>query len=351
MEKEIITIVKPNKQTRNPAKKNKQKRKFKPSGNKKLLNRLNALNIRTPKKMMGVPNLKSFMNTVTSYQHSYARAVVIPEYAKGAKIPSIFPQPTASLHKHITVPIVTNASGKAAILWNPFFLSDTSYNRTQLLLDNAVGLDLINSELVSGYTAIKTDFGIPINIINTYRLVSASMTIVPQMSIQTAQGSIGGGVYQIGSDLSAAGYVAASTGIFVLPQMTVAANIDNLLYFKKANLTALESIRHIYFPLDPSYEIYVKGNSSHGINDPTDFVFAYYITGAPASANFNLELYVNYEYIPNVYAQSFIPMDTYSGNEKPENIVQALSQNEVLTSQAATNINNQLNDIIILRKI
>jgi len=283
------------------------------------------------------------------WQSSYTRAIVIPEAARNSKIPSIFPQPTYSIHKHITIPISTSVNGKAVIAWNPYYLHDTSASYSTFYVNNSSNLNLTSIEAITGYKAVGINYGIPANIVSSYRLVSASIQIVPQMSVTNAQGTIAGGICTyIGQDTR--GNLDNTTSYLFAGDLTVASNVDNLLYFHKASVTELQSLRHIYFPLDPSYETYVPINYTHGVLGETsttssgsDFYFAYYITGTQASASFNVELYINFECLPTALAQSYIPISTYSGTEDQTKVIKSLSNDEKLVAQAASNIDEIIN--------
>jgi len=339
-----------NKAIKNKAKKNRRKKETKQIV-KGMQNMNFSKNNKKNKKSRG--SVKQMLSLATEYQHSYARSLITPEFGRGSKIPSIFPQPTTSTHKHLTIPFTASSNGKAAILWNPYFLVDQSTNYSWLAINNSTALTLTSTEVTTGYSPIAMNFGVPANIAQTYRLVSASIRIDPQMSLQTAQGSIGGGIIQY-TGQAGTGFVPATGGSFLLGGVgTVSSNIDNSLFFAKANVTALESIRHIYFPFDPSYEMYVPMNVSHsgleGGNSTTqasnDFFFAYYITGAPANANFNIEIYVNFEIIPSVIGEAYLPMESYVGEENSSTIIKALSGNEGLVTQIGNNISTQLESL------
>lgn len=282
---------------------------------------------------------RNLMNRFQSFQMSYARSIVLPEFSRGARLPSIFPQPTATMHKHITVPITTSVNGKAAILWQPYVLQESNSTPfSGLYLNNSATLTLTSAEATTGYQVLPTPWSVPANTFSSYRLVSASIRIDPQMSIQTAQGSVAGGIAvysnQKGFD---------QVGINVFPfagELTIAANVDNLLYFNKANITEQQAIRHIFFPLDPTYEYYTPVNYPHGTSATTneintEFYFAYYITGAPASSSFNIELYMNFECIPTPIAEGFIQMSPYLGSEDSNKIVKSVTSKPGVITQAS----------------
>jgi len=250
------------------------------------------------------------------------------------------------MHKHMTIPITVNASGKAAIVWQPYYLQETTAPAyCSFYVNNSTTLTLTTPETVGGYTPIITNFGLPANIYSSYRLVSASIKIDPQMSLQTAQGSIGGGIAVYANQ---AGFSSHGSPAFLFSgDLTVASNVDNLLYFNKANITEQQSIRHIFIPLDPSYEIYTPINYPHGfsasaIEVNTEFYFAYYITGAPASSSFNVELYANFECMPTPVAEGFVALASYQGGEDSTKIIKSITSHPTVITQSSPSITQLL---------
>jgi len=330
-----------NKTTTTNIKKNIPKKKM-----KKLTKDINNLSLKNSK-MQRYSKLsrRQLLNKYQSFQMSYARSIVLPEYAREAKIPSIFPQPTASIHKHLTIPFNVSTNGKAVIAWQPYFLQNSTSNYSSLYINNSTTLTLTSPEVTTGYTPINTQFGIPVDTFSNYRLVSAACRIDPQMSLQTASGSIAGGIAVYANQY---GSHPIGTNVFLFAgDLTLSSNIDNLLYFNKSNITAQQSMRHIYFPLDPSFEMYTPIGYPHGQDSSvgsanTDFYFVYYITGAPANSSFNLELYLNFECIPTPYAEGYISMAPYSGNEDSSKIIKSVTTKPELITQSANNMNNVL---------
>jgi len=127
-------------------------------------------------------------------------------------------------------------------------------------------------------------------------------------------------------------------------QFTVAANVDNALYYHKANITDLQGTRAIYFPFDPSFENFTPTNKSHSItNSQTggdEFFFIYYITGAPSGAAFNLEITYNIELEPNVGNYTADLATSYSGNEVVQNVTRSLAKNKGLVQQVGSNLDS-----------
>jgi hypothetical protein len=277
-----------------------------------------------------------------AYFDSYARALLFPELCRNAKIPSIFPQETTSIHKHWTIPLTCTSGGQMALTFNPFSFSDTSAALTTLYQDASATLSLTAADTVGGSTGIAMSTGTPINTFANYRLVSCSVILTPQVSLQNAQGTIGSGIYF--GQVFAAGATGSVTH-YAGDQLTVSSNIDNLVYYNEANITALQSVRMIYFPADPSYEMYIQVNNSHGQIYGTDFVFAFYVNGASASAKFNLEIFSNYEMQPFVTTEQYMPTSAYRGNEDSTKVVKSVTSAPAHISQIGSNILGEIESL------
>jgi len=315
-----------------------------------------------PRKTMKKKNVKISNGMPTDYRkiakqfssanESYAKALVVPERARNAKIPGLFPVPTNSLNKMVTVPFVVSASGvngvglnsgKAAIVFNPFFCNDSSSLTSWLLINNSSNLTLTTAENTTGYGAYNTSVPIPAGTFNAYRLVSCSFVIKPQMSLQTAQGTIAGGIMTQAGQLTG-GYTYGTSGNFVFAgAYTISTNIDNAMYYHKANITELQCTRAVYFPFDPSFENFIPFNVTHSstnTQNADEFYFVYYITGAPSGASFNIEITYNYEFEPNVGNYTADIATSYSGNEIVQNVTRSLAKNVDLVQQTGTEVDN-----------
>jgi hypothetical protein len=292
-----------------------------------------------------------FGRAYINFRQSYARALVCPEHAENAKIPSIFPLPTVSCRKKLTIPFTASVagvpalstnSGKFCLAWNPFYVNDTSTAFTELFINNSGLLNLNTVENVTGFTATPLNFGVSPGIFNEYRLVSASMSIVPQVAMTSGQGLICGGAYVTPQQANA---VANNTQTFIMPEITISSNIDNAMYFSRANVTSLQGLRMVYFPVDPTYESFVPFGNTHGSagGTHTDFFFVAYGTGLPSGANLTLELTVNYEAIPVLTNQSFLTPITYQGKEDTSAVIKQISSMPELLSQANSDISGMVN--------
>jgi hypothetical protein len=275
------------------------------------------------------------------YQDCYGRALLLPESARNAKIPSLFPQETASIHKHWTIPVTCTAGGLMAGMYDPTLLSDTTSLYSQLYIDTSSTLTLTSADTVGGAINIAMSSGLPINVYSQFRLVSCSITLVPQMSITNAQGTIGGGIY-----LSATGITPNAVGTtihYAGDNLSVSSNIDNLPYSTYANVTALESLRMIYFPADPLFEGYCTVNASKSSTyQGSSFIFAWYITGAPTSAKFNVEIYANYEAFPYIGTDSYIPVSSYKGNESTSEVIKKITSDNKLVAMSGAHVSEDL---------
>jgi hypothetical protein len=288
-------------------------------------------------------------------RYSYAKALTLPEKVYDAKIPSLVPLPTNSYHKQVTIPFVCSAagvnpntgtnSGKAVIIINPFYCAASS-STSFVLINNSSNLTLNSVENVTGFGAYPCNWSIGTSSFQSYRLVSAAVEIDPQMSLQSAQGTMAGGITWL-SGQAVTGYAApTSAGNFFYGNLTISSNIDNVLYYEKANLTQQQSIRHIYMPLDPSYEIFTNMAFTHGsvIDEGSDFFWVYYITGAPAGASFNLVITFNLEFLPNPDTIFETMATPYKGKEDSKTILKALAGDENLVAQADSNLSRQINE-------
>jgi hypothetical protein len=173
--------------------------------------------------------------------------------------------------------------------------------------------------------------------------VSASINIIPQMALNAASGTIAGGIM---TQSGAAGPFSVGTDAFPFAGITtVSANVDNAIYYRKANITALEGIRCIYFPLDPSYESFIpinrpRSDDANVTGGGDDFYFVYYITGAPTLSNFNLELCVNIEFEPRIDSFTSDIATSYLGKEEVQKVTRSLCSKEQLINQASMDLSN-----------
>jgi hypothetical protein len=228
------------------------------------------------------------------------------------------------------------------IAWNPYYLNEAGNTQSCLAINNSSTLTLTAIENTNGYAVIATPFNMGVGVYGNYRLVSASIQVIPQTSLQTASGKIAGGIVM--SPNFPPQTVAASGFFFASGAYTVSSNLDNALYYEDANITMQESIRHIYFPFDNTFEQYTGINSSHDATEggENDFCFVYYITGTAASASFNLELYCNFEAIPTITGLGYIQTTLCKCIERDTEVVKTIAENPQIVSQASANVNEHI---------
>jgi hypothetical protein len=224
-------------------------------------------------------------------QTNYMDAILSPEYAQSAKVPRQLGKETVALSRHITVPITVNILGNAAILFSPFYLKDDGVSASSLLLNNAATYDGVSTFGV-GHTYIATPLLVPAVNVTDYRLVSASLHVVPQMSLTTSNGKIGGCICDSPFTEGVVGTTTTSYQNFA-----TISYLESLRPYAEADVCIPESLRLVWYPYDNNdlcmYDINSKEAATYREN-----VLAAYITGAPASAKFNLELFWNFEVTP-----------------------------------------------------
>ena len=312
-------------------------------------------------------------------EYNYLNNLLHPEKCKGVKIPSPIPVPSCSFQLHNCVTLTTNASGNLAFMFNPFFLANNDirtftppiqYNSNNLDATstgcyNLSTLWVNNDDTLTGYAAnpnwvpINIGQAIP-NVYDQYRLVSASLIVKYIGRLDITSGVIGGAIMyddfkQVGGRIQ--NTVGSSTfdGILVNPSMAKYGNFDLAMdsFYHQENL-CLEGIRELYFPLDNSYEEYTQLADINKANlvwnrerndfqlmfNDTDsyksgFNYFVYVLGAPASsACFKVDIYCNFECLPNSSFLNYLPLsmnaDSISNNEK-KNAIAVVQQKPIMS--------------------
>ena len=219
---------------------------------------------------------------------------------------------------------------------------------------------LVNNDPTLNGTESNNHF-IPINInqvipdvYDQYRLVSASLVIKYIGRLDIVSGVIGGAIV-FDEQPSFTGAIRGISGdgtSKVLEQLETAipGYTDTSTYAKYGNFdlamdsfyhqenNCLEGIRMLYFPIDNSYEEYCKLIGIDSINniavnnvssltteinlDPDNFKsgfkFFIYTLGAPNNTCLKLDIYCNYECLPNAKFLNYMPtsVSTYGLNSK-----------------------------------
>lgn len=277
-------------------------------------------------------------------EYNYLNNLLHPEKCRGVKIPSPIPVPSCSFQLHNCVTLSTNASGNLAFIFNPFFLaSANSLNPIDVPAENgmeAVTITpqffttlMVNNDNSLTGTYQNTNFR-PVNIgqvipnvYDQYRLVSASLVVKYIGRLDIVSGVIGGAiVFDENPHLG---------GNYNLPN-TIQVDFDGSSFAKYGNFDlamdsfyhqenlSLEGLRELYFPIDNSFEEYIRiADGSHlntvngmnvSISSDQDyyksgFNWLVYVLGAPSStACFKVDIYCNYECLPNASFLNYLPL-------------------------------------------
>lgn len=332
----------------------------------------NSLNGET----LNIENIHSAVDVLAKFdekqQYKYLENLLHPEYVKGGKIPSPIPVPSTSFQLHNSVTVSTNASGNLLLLFNPYFLYNTNsnlswsttigsstYNVSPTFLstfyvNNNNNLDGHTVWNDSTFTPINIGQGIP-GVYSQYRVVSASIVVKYIGRLDIASGVIGGAIV-FDERRTVGGYYNVSynsdgsttfNGNLTNSQLSKYSNFDLAMdsFYHQENL-ALQGIRELYFPLDNSYEEYIKlfDNTccSWNLDDESTYTKAsiytqqdyfksgfnqmIYVLGAPASsACFKVDIYINFETLPNAEFLNYMPITPscpiVSQREKQESIM------------------------------
>ena len=202
-----------------------------------------------------------------------------------------------------------------------------------------------------------------------YRLVSASVVVKYIGRLDIVSGVIGGAIifdenpYLGGNFYSSTcdgtGEVEAvvqrmnSANVVVPPGIGKYANFDLAMdsFYHQENMM-LEGIRQLYFPIDNSYEEYAKllGPSAvEGITSDfklemnTDdlksgFNFFIYTMGAPSGACLKLDIYCNYECLPNAEFLNYMPISvsTYGmSNQEKKDAIKVVQEKPIMKADEA----------------
>ena len=301
-------------------------------------------------------NIKSAVDALAKFnekqEYNYLNNLLYPEKCKGCKIPSPIPIPSCSFQLHNSTTVSTNSSGNLAMMFNPFFLAGNSM--ASIVTPNGTydpqflsSFYLNNDDTLNGYES--NNRWNPVNIFqvippvyNQYRLVSASIVIKYIGRLDIASGVIGGAI--VYDETQGVGVSGTRGGEFPQPFSSVPdilakyGNFDLALdsFYYQENL-CIEGMRQLYFPIDNSYEEYIKlfNTSLIKVAKETDlsspvmiadedylrngFKFMIYTLGAPpSSACFKVDIFCNFECLPNAEFLNYLPLSINVDHTTPE---------------------------------
>jgi len=334
-----------------------------------LISKLGSLRNALAGDRLNMRSIKQQIADISAFDKSqnfdYLSNMLCPEKARGCKIPSQVPVPSCSFQLHNCVTLSTNASGNCAFILNPFFLASEEvlgYDLSTIGGGNffvhkfLTSLWINNNDSLTGTAADSNWKPVDIGqmlpaVYDQYRLVSASVIVKYIGRLDIASGVIGGAIIYDEND-TLGGQVQAKSGTnpynptgagvdSVSPGLAKFGNFDLAMdsFYHQENL-CIEGSRMLYFPLDNSFEEYVKVCDSSTIGDYTSgssvvfnlpqdyyksgFNWFFYSLGAPPSSNcFKVDIYCNFECLPNAKYLNYMPitLNPYiiSNEEKKKN--------------------------------
>lgn len=326
---------------------------------------LNGENLDLEKVKNAVDALQQFN---TREQYNYLNNLLHPETNKGVKIPSSIPVPSCAFQLHNTVTLSTNSKGYMAAMMNPYFLcnkTELPYTFTKpiaaqpqydIRVDWLSTLWVNNHETLQGnlpnnnWVAVNIQQDVP-GVYDQYRLVSASITVKYIGRLDIVSGIIGGAIifdetpYVGGSVAAINTEVVGPEDVSALYNPTIAkyGNFDLALdsFYYQDNML-LEGLRELYFPLDNSFEEYIKiaecknatmqmkssGDSATYYNYQlrmnqdyykSGFNYFFYTRSAPPSSPCLLvDIFYNFECLPNAEFLNYLPISTNACSISPD---------------------------------
>ena len=316
-----------------------------------------------------VLNINKFENVLEALQHvnaeneyDYLNCLLHPEKSKGVKIPSPIPVPSCAFQLHNTITLSTNSLGNLCFLFNPYFLYNSALIGQSEALDDkikgtvnyATSFFFNNDDSLDGRTpststaswnTVNIGQGIP-GVYNQYRLVSSSIVVRYIGRMDITSGVIGGAIIYDESINPVINFRVDNSQVAVKPfNLIKYANFDlamDSFYHQENN--CIKGLRELYFPLDNTYEEYVKTvddvkglpNGQQGAfpRNPlisNDFTrsgfqqFVYVLGAPPQSSCFKVDIYCNFETLPNASFLNYMPVSLSNYNVSPTVKKQSIS--------------------------
>lgn len=177
---------------------------------KRLLNYLAQIYHGLSGEVMDLKEVKTAVDALQKYNQKseckYLYNLLYPETAKGCKIPSPMPVPSCAFQLHNSINLTTNSLGNVCAMFNPFFLYDsnpviqssssagiafTSNFLSSLWVNNSATLNGAVAD--SNFSPVSISQVIPA-VYNSYRLVSASVTVKYIGRLDHTAGVVGGAI-------------------------------------------------------------------------------------------------------------------------------------------------------------
>ena len=312
-----------------------------------------------------------------SMEYDYFKDLMDPKNRLGARIPTKMPLPTATFQKKISTIVKVQNTGYSILRLIPYFLMSDGGEHIKMFQWQASGK--INTDTVDlEYVFPSTDYVYRNNttidtatfinqviddgIYDKYRLVSAMVELKYTGPLENVRGRIGGaisfehlrddvlcfGQYTDGRYRSTKFLSDSATGGITSPEDYIKW-IMNMPYHREKQ--PLEGIRMYYFPIDNSYEEFIKMPTFDAIQwngvyrgvcpvmvlDPEvykpGFIWYLYIENVDANnRDYTLEMYLNYELIPIEKMKRYIPVEYNKAklsDQEKRKIIEEVQKNSI----------------------
>ena len=233
----------------------------------------------------------------------YIRSLLHPELVAGAKIPSPLPQQTATAQIKYNFNITPNASGKFALVIDPSVQQYTLYNDSTV---NGLGVGV----------AANGIFAQDSNIIDMFRVVSASLIITYTGRLDAMSGFIVGAVTNNLSDATPTTYLTFN-------------NIEDLQDKKLS--TPYDGLKIIYSPIDTSQLDFTTQTSYAANTNQSRWkeIFVVYGDNLPNTSCIRVDYVRNIEYISKTAFREYISHDYDAACDFDSRAIQEVKKNEV----------------------
>lgn len=357
-----------------------------------ILSKLDNLKSSLSSSNLNLSSIREQVNDLSNFnktkRYEYLNNLLHPEMARGSKIPSQVPVPSCSFQLHNCVTLKTNSTGTCAMMLNPFFLANVDSLGNQ---DNSAAYifsSFLSSLWVNNDNTLAgngpNDKWVPQNfsqclppVYDQYRLVSAAVQIRYIGRLDSASGVVGGAI--ILEDLHMIGGNVQETQAYnpdlpgdplSSPDLTKFGNFELARdsYYHKEN-SCLEGIRMLYFPVDNSYEEYSmiingkdltveegdNGKQYVTYNTKSGFNWFFFSQGGPeASTCFKVDIFCNFECLPNAKFLNYMPISAYPfamSSEEKKKCMLMLQQKPLTTLKEEKEDDDTMIPNIFLRMI
>lgn len=244
---------------------------------------------------------------------NYLRSLFYPELMANTEnfIPRFFLGSTIPFNLHLTISITTNALGNFMGMIDPFNLLDNSLSSTNttLFINKSAGYAGADPGNFTNLLGVALgSFQTPINTVASFRLVSSCLYIVSGAALLNRSGKIGGAIVPMLETSNVInGNPYANTNVPTAIQAFTA--IESFPNYAESNVSSDKpTLRLCWYPANlHDYDFYAldsPDDPSGSFNDQSNS-FVFYGSSLGASVAVNLELYLNYEILPQINSTAF----------------------------------------------